>query len=78
MVVSEWYHHHMAFTVRTNAELEEALSTLVDVEGTSRQEIVHRAVLERYARTVHTREVKDSASRLIDRWGDVLHRLGTE
>ncbi len=67
----------MAFTVRPDDELEHALAVLATSEGISRQEIIRRAVLERYERAGHTARVQDSADRMIDRWGDVLHRLGT-
>lgn len=67
----------MAMTLRTDAELEKALMELSSAEGTSRQEIVRRAVLERYERSGHAAEVEESSSRMIDRWGDVLDRLGT-
>ncbi len=67
----------MAFTVRTDQELEEALTALAASEGISRQEIIRRAVLERYERAGHTARVRDSSNRMIDRWGDVLIRLGT-
>jgi predicted transcriptional regulator len=67
----------MAFTVRPDDELEHALTVLATAEGTSRQEIIRRAVLERYERAGHAARVQDSANRMIDRWGDLLHRLGT-
>ncbi|WP_322760501.1 CopG family transcriptional regulator [Frankia sp. Cr2] len=67
----------MAFTVRTDQELEDALTALAASEGISRQEIIRRAVLERYERAGHTARVRDSSNRMIDRWGDVLIRLGT-
>ncbi len=67
----------MAMTLRTDAELADALTALADAEGASRQEIVRRAVLERYARAGHTARVTDSTSRMVDRWSDVLERLGT-
>jgi predicted transcriptional regulator len=67
----------MAMTLRTDAELEEALRTLAAAEGTSRQEIIRRAVLERYQRAGHAARVQESTSRMIDKWGDVLDRLGT-
>ena len=67
----------MAFTVRTDEELERALDVLSEDEGLSRQEIIRRAVLERYHRAGHDRRVADSADRMIERWGDVLHRLGS-
>jgi predicted transcriptional regulator len=67
----------MAFTIRTDDELEEALDALTASEGLSRQEIIRRAVLERHERAGHRRIVDDAASRMIDRWGDVLDRLGS-
>jgi hypothetical protein len=54
-----------------------ALAVLAETEGLSRQEIIRRAVLERYERTGHRSRVEQSAERLIDRWGDVLDRLGS-
>lgn len=67
----------MAFTVRTDEEFERALDALVDEEGLSRQEIIRRAVMERYLRAGHEGRVADSADRMIERWGDVLDRLGS-
>jgi hypothetical protein len=64
-------------TLRTDEELDKALSALAAAEGTSRQEIVRRAVLERYERSSHTARVQESSERLMGRWGDVLHRLGS-
>ena len=66
----------MALTVRTDNELEHALSTLATTEMISRQEVIRRAVLERYARAGHARRVDESANRLHETWGDVLERLG--
>lgn len=67
----------MALTLRTDEELERALTTLAEQEGLSRQEIIRRAVLERYERAGHRARVEDSAQRMADRWGDVLDRLGS-
>lgn len=67
----------MAFTVRTDEELEKALDALVTAEGLSRQEIIRRAILDRHERAGHTKRVGDSTDRMIDRWGDVLDRLGS-
>jgi hypothetical protein len=64
-------------TLRTDEELDKALSALAAAEGTSRQEIVRRAVLERYERSSHSARVQESSERLMNRWSDVLHRLGT-
>jgi predicted transcriptional regulator len=68
----------MALTVRTDDELERALNALAESEGASKQEIIRRAVLDRYDRTGHAVRVNDSAKRMTERWGDVLERLGTE
>jgi hypothetical protein len=67
----------MALTLRTDEELERALAALAESEGLSRQEVIRRAVLERYERAGHRTRVEDSAQRMIDRWGDVLERLGS-
>ena len=67
----------MALTLRTDDELERALTTLAEQEGLSRQEIIRRAVLERYERAGHRTRVDDSTERMVDRWGDVLDRLGS-
>lgn len=66
----------MAFTLRTDEALERALDALAEAEGLSRQEVIRRAVLDRYERAGHARRVDESAERMIERWGDVLDRLG--
>jgi predicted transcriptional regulator len=67
----------MAMTLRTDDELDGALTALSEAEGISRQEGVRRAVLERYERAGHRASVHDSTQRMIERWGDVLDRLGS-
>ncbi len=67
----------MAMTLRTDAELEAALAALAEAEGASRQEIIRRAVLDRYERAGHTARVHEATSRMMDEWGDVLERLGS-
>jgi predicted transcriptional regulator len=67
----------MALTVRTDEELERALDALVEEEGLSRQEIIRRAILDRYERAGHAKKVEDSTDRMVERWGDVLDRLGS-
>ena len=67
----------MAMTLRTDDELERALEILAREEGLSKQEVVRRAVLERLERAGHRARVEDSAERMIERWSDVLERLGS-
>jgi predicted transcriptional regulator len=66
----------MAMTLRTDPELEKALTALAQAEGASRQEIIRRAVLDRYERQGHRAQVEGSSDRLRTRWADVLERLG--
>lgn len=67
----------MALTLRTDEQLERALTALAESEGLSRQEVIRRAVLERYERSVHRAKVDVSARELQRRWADVLDRLGS-
>jgi predicted transcriptional regulator len=76
-VVSGWYRPGMALTLRTDDELERALAALAEAEGLSRQEIIRRAVLERYERSGHQARVQASTDQMLERWGDVLDRLGS-
>lgn len=64
-------------TLRTDDALDAALAELSSVEGVSRQEVIRRAILDRQARMRHRARVEESAGRLVDRWGDVLERLGS-
>jgi hypothetical protein len=66
----------MTITFDPDPELEAALTALAEAEGTSRQEVVRRAVLDRYARMTHVAAVDESTERMVDRWGGVLGRLG--
>jgi predicted transcriptional regulator len=68
----------MALTVRTDAALEEALTSLSDAEGISRQEVIRRAVVDRFERNAHASRVASSTIQMTTRWGDVLERLGSE
>lgn len=67
----------MAMTLRTDDQLDQALDALAEIEGLSRQEIIRRAVLDRYERTGHRAKTSDSTDRMLQRWHDVLDRLGS-
>ena len=66
----------MALTLRTDEELERALSALAEAVGASRQEIIRRAVLERHERAGHRARADESAEGALERWADVIERLG--
>lgn len=67
----------MALTLRTDSALEAALDALVEAEGVSRQEVIRRAIIDRAERTGLQVELDASGERMIDRWGEVLDRLGS-
>ena len=67
----------MALTLRTDSELEKALDALVEAEGASRQEVIRRAVIDRFEHHQHEVRVQTSRAAMMERWGDVLDRLGT-
>jgi predicted transcriptional regulator len=66
----------MALTVRTDKELEDALTALVALTGRSRQEIIRSAVLEKLERSDHHSRVENATSEMLNRWADVIERLG--
>jgi predicted transcriptional regulator len=68
----------MALTLRTDEQTELALTELSNELGVSRQEIIRRAILELHERTTHRALVEGATSEMMDRWSDVLRRLGTE
>jgi len=74
-MIPKWYHQSMALTVRTDDKLEEALTALATAEGASRQEIIRRAVIERYERSGHVARVGEATEKMQLRWGAVLERL---
>ena len=67
----------MAMNLRIDEELDTALTELAASEGLSKQEVVRRAVLDRHQRAGHQSRVERISDDLIDRWGDVLDRLGS-
>ncbi len=63
-------------TLRTDPELDDALTTLARVEGVSKQEAARRAILERHASLTRSERIDAVAEEMLDKWGDVLDRLG--
>jgi hypothetical protein len=75
-MVPKWYHRWMAMTLRTDSELEHALSELAEAEGTSKQEAIRTAVIEKRDRVVHRARVDAVASDLLVEYAEALDRLG--
>jgi hypothetical protein len=67
----------MAMTLRTDAELDRALTELAELEHASKQEVVRRAVLARHAATERRTRIDVVASDVLVEYADALDRLGT-
>lgn len=66
----------MALTLRTDSELEKALDALVAAEGISRQEVIRRAVLDRFDRTNRMGRIDAVLDEQLPRYREALDRLG--
>jgi predicted transcriptional regulator len=66
----------MAFTLRTDAELEAALAELAETRGVSKQELIRQLVLDEAARVGKRRDLDAVLDRELPRWAAVLDRLG--
>lgn len=64
-------------TLRTDEELDAALTELAEREGISKQEVVRRAVLEKRDRTSHRARVDLIAGEVIVDYAEALERLGS-
>ncbi len=67
----------MAMTLRTDAELDAALTRLSKERGISKQEVVRQAVLETAERDGHRARVGEIADAAMEQYAEALHRLGT-
>ena len=67
----------MALTLRTDEELDAALSELSEKLRLSKQEVVRRSVLELHERQGHRARVDAVAAGVIVDYGEALDRLGT-
>ena len=63
-------------TLRTDDELDRALTELARFEGTSKQEVVRRAVLARRAATERRVRIDALAAEVAIEYADALERLG--
>lgn len=66
----------MAMTLRTDSELDEALTELAEAEGISRQEAIRRAVIEKRDRVSRRARLDVITSDLLVEYADTLDRLG--
>jgi hypothetical protein len=66
----------MAMTLRTTEADDALIDELARAEGVSKHEAVLRAVREMVRRERHRAAVDDATERTLDRYGDLLRRLG--
>lgn len=66
----------MAFTLRTDAELEAALATLAEERGVSKQTLVRQLVLDEAAKVQKRRDLDAVLDSELVRYADALERLG--
>jgi len=65
----------MAMTLRLDETEQDQLRAMAEAEGLSQQEVVRRAIHERYERTRHQGEVHDAGVRAVTRYASLLDRL---
>jgi predicted transcriptional regulator len=66
----------MALTLRTDEDLDRALTELAEAEGTSKQEVIRRAVVDRHERLSRRRRLDVITNDLLIEYSDALDRLG--
>jgi uncharacterized protein (DUF1778 family) len=66
----------MAINLRLDEEDSKLLRALAEAEHISMHEAVLRAVRRSAREIAHTDRVREATAEMIDRWGDVLDRLG--
>jgi len=75
-VIPKWYHFAMAMTLRLTDEQEAHLAALSEKEGVSKQQAVIMAIDEAYSRRAHKAEVSAAFDFALNRYANVLDRLG--
>lgn len=63
-------------TLRTDPATEDALERLAARDGVSKHEAALRAIKAQASDLDHRDDVDAATTKVLDRWGDVLDRLG--
>jgi uncharacterized protein (DUF1778 family) len=66
----------MAMNLRLSDEDSALLRALAEEEGVSLHEAALRAIRRSARDLAHTSHVRETTDEMLDRWGDVLERLG--
>ena len=71
-----WYHGFMAMNLRLDDEDSALLKALAEAEHVSLHEAALRAIRRSAREVAHTDRVREATAEMMDRWGEVLDRLG--
>ena len=71
-----WYHGVMAMNLRLDDEDSALLKALAEAEHVSLHEAALRAIRRSARELAHTDRVREATAEMLDRWGEVLDRLG--
>ena len=75
-VVPKWYHTRMAINLRLTEDEQRVLDALAAESGLSKNDVLRRALMEKALREGHRSSVESSLDWTLDRYGDLLRRLG--
>jgi uncharacterized protein (DUF1778 family) len=75
-VVPLWYHVAVAMNLRLDDEDSALLKALAEAEQVSLHEAALRAIRRSARELAHTDRVREATAEMVDRWGEVLDRLG--
>jgi len=75
-VVPLWYHVVMAMNLRLDDEDGALLKALAEAEHVSLHEAALRAIRRSARELAHTDRVREATAEMLERWGEVLDRLG--
>jgi uncharacterized protein (DUF1778 family) len=76
MMVPKWYYDCVAMNLRLDEEDSALLKALAEAEHVSLHEAVLRAIRRSAREVAHTDRVREATAEMLDRWGEVLDRLG--
>lgn len=76
IMVPKWYHGCVAMNLRLDEEDSALLKALAEAEHVSLHEAVLRAIRRSAREVAHTDRVREATAEMLDRWGEVLDRLG--
>jgi uncharacterized protein (DUF1778 family) len=75
-MVPKWYRGVVAMNLRLDEEDSALLRALAEAEQVSLHEAALRAIRRSARDVAHTACVRDATAEMLDRWGEVLGRLG--